>query len=543
MSNSSGLVEQLVSSNDVQGDGKTVLAVVDAGINEVAKLVPPLGTAIGIVEGILSLVNPSSNSGPTMQDLQNQIQQFAQTVEAQLTALQAQLAGGQVADHATALEQVLTNPNGSLSIVGELPAWQNSPGLPLPDQGQAKQYQIYARSALLSLLGGGNAPGATSRPTSYWWLPAGDLPLFKPQNPWTYNGTSNMFNQRVMSSLGPNGYLPDDLNPYTDTGTTMPQFDLSDFNFTNDFSPTNVAGVGAGNAVNPTWVLQQTMAAVYYYLLICGAVLQNFPNDGSTIPDFVGTYDFAGNLLWYHDQIRAGIVNIPPPFPWDLVPFDANGLIPSSADGGVSAWSVPCALNGTSTGNVAIFYGNDTAANAPASDWSRPFGALCNYTGYVANYGGNQPSVDNYPDYVYPTPGQPGIPPPTAQLSEDVGTFPASAPPQWYIGFYSKYLVATLWRTKLVYLGLGLADMWHTINNLYAMCGQAPQPGPCFGDWSLRAVFKMLGSANLASFPLPAQPESNYLPKFTVRGFLQFMNGAAPTPQARVTSLRAALQA
>jgi hypothetical protein len=536
VSNGSGLLQQLISVSGGQIQGTAVLSAFGTGIDLFSKLVPPVGTATGLVEGILNLVDPPA-SAPTTRDLQNEIAAFANTVVQKLEALQATVAGGQLKDNAQALEAVLTGPNGSLSIVGEIPGWKNSPGLPLPETFTPQNYQIFARSALLTLLGGG--PGALppdTRPTAYWWLPVGDLPLFKPENAWTYYGTSSMFNKPDPQSA--EGIPLGDLNPFTSGAPS--QFDLSAFRFTNQFEPAQVDGIPGANAFNPTWVLQQSMAAVYYYLLICGAVLENFPNDGATIPDFVGDNNFAGNLLWYHDQIRAGIVNISPPYWLDLITQTENGLIAASADAGVSQWEVP-----SEPSQIVGDFGF-SAASAPASEWSRPFGALCSYTGYVAGAGGSQPSVDRYPSYVYPSAGEPVYIAP-----QDVQ--PRAAGSQWYNGFYGKYLVACLWRTKLVYLGMGLDHMWHTINNLYAMCGKAPQPGPCFGDWSLREVFRMLGSANMATFPLPAQsppilginPDTG-LPnttKLTVLAFFQFMNGAAPTPSRPLTSLRAILQA
>jgi hypothetical protein len=573
MSNGSGLLEQLATVSGATVQGAQVLAAMDQGINLVAKLVPPLGTAVGLVEGILNVLDPSANS-PTIADVQNQIAQFAATVEQELTQLQATVAAGQVKESAEALETLLTGPDGPLTIAGEIPTWKNSPGLPLPANFPPGpgQLQIFARSPILTLLGGG--PGAAppdTRPTAYWWLPVGDLPLFKPPNPWTYAGATLMFNQP--DELSAEGY-PDvaDANAFTlitpDAGMAA-SFDLSMFKFTNDFSPTQVAGIPGANAFNPTWVLQQSMAAVYYYLLICGAVLENFPNDGSTIPDFVGDNNFAGNLSWYHDQIRAGIVNIRPPFYSDLIPINSDGVtISASADAGVSQWNAPCA---------AGYVGAPTfsAASAPASPWKRPFGALCNYNGYVAGAGGSQPSVDQYPNYVYPAVGQLVGGGPNAPLSPILNN-PGHA---WLNAFYAKYLIASLWRAKLVYLGMGLKDMWTTVNNLYVMCGKPPQPGPCFGDWSLKEVFQMLGSASIAptyfaqststvavsdpAFPLPAQlipvpetpigsltggtlppPAPTYFSTpLTVRALLQFINTAAPPPSKPFTSLRAALQA
>ncbi len=541
----SGLLETLTANMQLETGGAQVLQAVDAGIDLVGKLLPPLGTAVNVAESILSILNPTqSAASPTTTDLQNQIAAFESLVEQQLGNLQATVAGGQVKQNSEDLETLLTGPNGSLTIVGELPKLAKAPGLPLADAQQAADYQTYARSALLTLLGGGPAAQAPdARPTAYWWLPAGDLPLFQPTNAWTYNGTTNMFNQPVVVSLGSAGYLPNDMNPYTGVATQLPTFDLTDLHFTNDFSPTPVENVPANNAFNPTWVLQQSMAAVYYYLLICGAVLSGFPNDGSTIPDFVGENNFAGNLLWYHDQIRAGIVNIAPPFPWDLVPIDSNGNIPATASGGTSSWSVPSAFASSTSGSVQPFFGSTSVTNTDVPDYVRPFGALCSYTGFVAGFGGSQPSVDSYPDYVYPTPGQPAFTP-GMQTQESNESLPANAGTDWYVAFYSKYLVACLYRVKLVYLGMGLASLWSTINSLYVMCGQAAQPSPCFGDWSLRAVFKLLGSANASTFPLPTTNDPVIgETKLSVRAFLTFMNGAAPTPATASTSLRAVLQA
>ena len=150
---SGSLLQHLESLGEVQGQGATILAAFDAGINTVAKLVPPLGAAVGVVEGILNLIDPPASSGPTTQDLQNQIAGFASTVEQQLTALQGLVASGQIKANAEALETVLTSPSGSLSVVGELPTLSKSPGLPLTDAIAAAQYQTDARAAVLTPIG------------------------------------------------------------------------------------------------------------------------------------------------------------------------------------------------------------------------------------------------------------------------------------------------------------------------------------------------------------------------------------------------------
>ena len=568
----SGLAEDMAANSNIQGAGKTVLQVWDAGVTAICDATG-LGGALSAVEQIISFLNPpAGSSGPTLQQLQQQLADFSNKVISELNQIDARIAGGQVQAWAQQLHTVMTaQPGGVLTVIGEINEWKNMYGLPLagpPNTPDPSQYQMDARSALLELIGGG--PSAPY-PTPFWYLPPGDLPLFKPDHPWTYAGTAIMFTQS----------LPDveenidfgDYNPYAHMG---PQFDFSALHFTNNFLPTPVAGVPPNNTFNPTWILQQTMAAVNYYFIICGAVLKNFPNDGATVHDFAGNdpnnpadFNFLGGLSWYHDQLRSGIVCIAPPFPTDLLPIGPpgpTGQIPASADAGISTWSVPCGLGSvpnTQPGSAWGFFDYDTAAqakaNAPASQWSRPYGALCSYTGFVAGIGGPQPSVDSYPDYVFPTSGDPAVIAPRPSGTEDIGSGrPDAATWQWYTGFYCKYLVACLWRCKLVYNGMGLGDMWRTINRMYVMFGQPPRPGPCFGDWSLKEVFRMLGSASTMreTFPLPPQDfsgdwrvadavgganERAY--PFTVRALLQFMNGAVPPPKAPLKSLRAALQA
>jgi hypothetical protein len=577
----SGIGETLAANNNVQGAGATIAEAWDVAVNAIADAAG-VGAAIGVIDTIINILDPPAGSSqPSLQDLINKFDQFTTLVTNELNQIEMTAAGGQVQTWAHDLQQVLQGPEGPLSVIPEITDWKNNPGLPLPDDfnPSPSNCHIWARSALNQLIGETSGqPGVTGPPTPFWFIPPGDLPLFEPDNPWTYLGTGQMFNQKWEYPLEVGGPTWDN-NPYTFTGAIgppppIPQFDLSAFNFrlgmsaypdgkvTNDFLPTAVTGIPANNAFNPTWVLQQSLAAVAYYFLLCGAVLKSFPTDGSTANDFVGNgptdANFLGGLSWYHDQIRAGIVCIAPPFPWDLLPIGPNNLIPASANAGISTWSVPCGLSANANSNPFEpsqgFYDSSTAtaaaANAPASPWSRPFGALCNYNGFVAGYGGPQPSVDSYPDYVYPTPGQPvrGQPIPGVEIPPQ----PTPASQQWYTGFYGKYLVACLWRAKLVYNGMGLGDMWRTINNQYVMFGQSPRPGPCFGDWSLREAFRMLGSADEATFPLPYQQVTTpgIIPgataplstKFTVRAFLQFMNSAAPTPPSPLHSLRAALQ-
>jgi hypothetical protein len=585
----SGLLEILTANDNVQGAGAVLLQAYDAGISALADAAG-VGEAVGIVDTVIGMLNPSAGSTqPSLQDLINQFTQFSTFVSNELNQLKMTTAGGQVENWAIELQKILQGPEGPLNWIPEINDWKSNPGLPLPDEGfspSPSDCHGWARAALSLLIGGASVPPPGSPPTGYWYLPPGDLPLFQPDNPWTYLGTGHMFNQSWMFPFQAGGPFID-INPFAPVApplpsgvTQTPQFDLSGLNFTNNFSPAvatgvppNITfnpppGVPSGNAFNPTWVLQQTMAAVTYYFMLCGAVLQNFPNDGATVHDFVGTGPTDPNFLWclswYHDQIRAGIVCIAPPFPVDLLPIGPGDLIPATADAGISSWSVPCGLPSSAVssdpandqfnqGFRAYDVASQAAANAPFSQWKRPFGALCNYNGFVAGFSGPQPSVDSYPDYVFPSPGQSVTVPTTPVVGgPELSDSATAASRQWYTGFYGKYLVACLWRAKLVYNGMGLGDMWRTINKLYVMFGQPPRPGTSFGDWSLREVFRLLGSADGGSFPLPQQLlnaadlQAGATPlysQYTVRAFLQFMNGAAPIPSAPVRSLRAVLQA
>jgi hypothetical protein len=53
---------------------------------------------------------------------------------------------------------------------------------------------------------------------------------------------------------------------------------------------------------------------------------------------------------------------------------------------------------------------------------------------------------------------------------------------------FNKFQLRLLKRTKDVYIGVGLLDVWKTINNLKRIVGDAPLPMPNFADWSVRKI-------------------------------------------------------
>jgi hypothetical protein len=80
---------------------------------------------------------------------------------------------------------------------------------------------------------------------------------------------------------------------------------------------------------------------------------------------------------------------------------------------------------------------------------------------------------------------------------------------------YFKFQVRLLKRTKDVYIGVGLQNVWKMINNLNKIVGDPPLQGASFGDWSLREVFAL---TNVGQTP----------GGYSLRAFGTFMIGAQP---------------
>jgi hypothetical protein len=108
----------------------------------------------------------------------------------------------------------------------------------------------------------------------------------------------------------------------------------------------------------------------------------------------------------------------------------------------------------------------------------------------------------------------------------------------WSIGFYGKYVVASLRRKKDVYRQIGLPHVRETIDLLLSMAGQPPSGMLAFEHWSLRDLFRMLGCGPSGKNPLLQKPSA--------RALSTYLMNAVPTvptapPGSRI-SLRSLLQ-
>jgi hypothetical protein len=102
-----------------------------------------------------------------------------------------------------------------------------------------------------------------------------------------------------------------------------------------------------------------------------------------------------------------------------------------------------------------------------------------------------------------------------------------------YIGPALTQLQTVQERTKDVYVGVGLRNVWQVIGNLNALVGDPPLSGTSFGDWSFREI---LGLSNLA-------PTSG---GYSLRALGEFIIGTEPldtpyTPGATAFSFQTLL--
>jgi len=84
--------------------------------------------------------------------------------------------------------------------------------------------------------------------------------------------------------------------------------------------------------------------------------------------------------------------------------------------------------------------------------------------------------------------GLPGSPPPGLNSVSTSSTDPTP---------YHKFQIRLLKRAKDVYQGVGLLNVWGTINQLSGLVGDAPLPRPTFADWSFRR--DIVGPANVST--------------------------------------------
>jgi hypothetical protein len=115
-----------------------------------------------------------------------------------------------------------------------------------------------------------------------------------------------------------------------------------------------------------------------------------------------------------------------------------------------------------------------------------PCGAVNLYSGFFAIRA--YPTLD-IPSGVFPHVGS-------------TATSPPDADTDFFIRPVSKLLLRSLARSKDVYAGMGLRNVWATINRLNGLVGDAPMPQP-FGDLSLREIFDVLGFPRNPFFKSP----------------------------------------
>jgi len=189
-----------------------------------------------------------------------------------------------------------------------------------------------------------------------------------------------------------------------------------------------------------TYSLPLYVYAVSIFLAVAGSLDPNFATNYS---DVIRTS--AALLKSRHDLIfQTGLTQLTPS------DWTSAGLVKISCPGG------------SPTAGITLLYDPEFTGI--------PIGAQIEY-GAVEKYSGYSSVGDHY----------------QINLNSAAGTDPAT---------YFKFQIRLLKRTKDVYVGVGLRNVWVIVNNLNKIVGDPPLSGTNFGDWSLREIF---GLTNLAS--------------------------------------------
>jgi hypothetical protein len=479
MSNTTELINAINKAGTEDGDA---VHFVGAAVGAVADYAGFVGAIIGAINFLESLLVQDDQSKVALVDVLNSIRDDLKA-ESLLQRLRD-------------LDSVIAPAEG---VFAQLKATLNAINAGKPPSEDEILDQI--RTCLTAVISLGPAVGQQDK----WTAVYNDqvyFPLPKPEN-WAYEGggiPSAVF-PRTPSNPGPG-------QPFTYKGLTFMYFCV----------PT---ADGNGLVFNYTYILPLFLRALMIFLAV-GALLdpkftENYSEQLRSIADF---------LLTQHDKIqKEGIVNLWPPNADDaIVPLNKDvaltdqlqsGLfIDTRWDGATSPSPVPDSIFGW-TGSPPLF------PNYPLGpDFRQSYGAVSLFSGYSS--AGAYPPLDIPPDLKNnPYPG-------VIQRPAD----------DWFLGFFSKYLLRTLKRSKDVYRGIGLPAVRKTINRLRSLVGEAPLPGPSFGDWSLREAFTVLGypENHLIAPPLSLAP-------LTVGNLATFIANSAPTLSSRPTSLRAMLDA
>ena len=314
---------------------------------------------------------------------------------------------------------------------------------------------------------------------------------FAPTHPWLYE----------------DGGLPSADFPFTYEGLT----------FRNTFDP------GAdpnGLVFNYVYILPAYLRTILIYLAVGTGFYPNFGRDDQD--HAAQLRKIADDLLSAHDTIKGGIVSVTAPSKDDVIIFTWITELDTHRSLDETIQPEGDQYEGTSLWKLATYPpcppGECYYEKAPPTDYTQPYGAVNLYSGYS--------SVGSYPG--------PGLPPghyspffPPVHVGPN-----AWPPPDWYLGFYGKYLLRTLARNKDVYRGIGLSKVRKTINRLRSLVGDPLLVGSSFGDWSLREVFSVLG-----------YPANHLIAARTARNLVGFLANAAPTSALAIPiSLRQMLE-
>jgi hypothetical protein len=187
-----------------------------------------------------------------------------------------------------------------------------------------------------------------------------------------------------------------------------------------------------------TYSLPLYVRAVTIFLAVAGSLDPNFATNYALV-----IRTSAALLKSKHDLIfQTGLTPLAP------ANWTSDGLVKISCP----SWNAP------PTPGITLQYLDVESTTIPIFAQIE-YGAVETYSGYSSM--GDQYQID---------------------FNESGGTDPAT---------YYKFQIRLLKRTKDVYIGVGLLDVWQMIDNLNKIVGDPPLQGPSFGDWSLREIFAL----------------------------------------------------
>ena len=260
----------------------------------------------------------------------------------------------------------------------------------------------------------------------------------------------------------------------TNTPQLSDAFSCQGMTFTSTFDP---GGDDKDHVFSYTYTLPAYMKLVMIFL----ATAATLDPDYTKPEKYADVIRLAAkDLAALELKIRSGIVNVAAPDADSMIiPFPFNRLEFPGVDIGYNDQRASGRYN-----NTWWFFG--WGSGSLITDLSMPYGAVNLYSGFH--------SIKGYPVLDIPV----GVFP----QASSTDTAPPAPTSDFFIRPVSKYLVRSLARSKDVYVGIGLRIVWGVINRLNSLVGDPPPP-PCFGDWSLREIFGVLGFPRNPFFKAP----------------------------------------